>query len=71
MTNIILMILWGICLVGVIALLVLELIRCYRVKIGDIDPQTIPRVSTTNYCAWAMGLAVCMLIINSIKIMLR
>lgn len=70
MANIILMILWGICLIGVVALLVLEVIRCCRVKIGDIDPRTIPRVSTTNYCAWAMGLAVCMLIINSIRIML-
>lgn len=70
MANIILMILWGICLVGVIVLLVLELIRCHRVKIGDIDPQTIPRVSTTNYCAWAMGFAVCMLILTNIKRMI-
>lgn len=63
--NIALIVLFWIVFATIITFLVLDIIRAYHVKIGDINPDTIPRIKLTNYSYYILVLLIVLNLINS------
>lgn len=65
--NIVLQVLFWMVLAAIVVFLVLDIRRIHYVKIGDIDPDTIPRYKLTNYNYYVLLLIIVMNLIVSLR----